>query len=121
MSKKIEKLDETNPYVEQTLISLPQSLDLPTEFSVGICTIILLVINLPTNHRKCSIGESIVGNFLSIGKSIGNKKILVSIDLLIEKASKKKLPASFRQYFSRQNIVCNFVSNYLKIFKKNIF
>jgi len=90
MSKKIEKLNETNRYVEQTLISLPQSLDLPTEFSVGICTIILLVINLPTNHRKCSISESIVGNFLSVSKFIGNKKILVPIDLLIEKASKKK-------------------------------
>ena len=28
--------------------SLPQSLDLPTEFFVGICTNIPLVINLPT-------------------------------------------------------------------------
>jgi hypothetical protein len=30
------------------VFTLPQSLYLPTEFSVGICTIILLIINLPT-------------------------------------------------------------------------
>jgi hypothetical protein len=30
------------------LFSLPQSLDLPMEFFVGVCTIISSVINLPT-------------------------------------------------------------------------
>jgi hypothetical protein len=31
-------------------------------------------------------------------------------------AQKKKLSASFRWYFSRQNTVCNSVGNYLKIY-----
>jgi hypothetical protein len=43
------------------------------------------------------------------------------MDLLTEKASKKKLPASLPRYFPQQNTVCNFVGNYLKIFKKNLF
>jgi hypothetical protein len=42
------------------------------------------------------------------------------MDLLTEKAPKKKLPASFRRYFPRQNTVYNFVVNYLKIFLKKI-
>jgi hypothetical protein len=36
------------------------------------------------------------------------------MDLLTEKARKKKLSASFRWYFPRKNTVCNFVGNYLK-------
>jgi hypothetical protein len=40
------------------------------------------------------------------------------MDLLMEKASKKNLPASFRRYFPRQNTLCNSVSNYLEILKK---
>jgi hypothetical protein len=41
------------------------------------------------------------------------------MDLLTEKArKKKKLSASFRQYFPWKNTVCNSVGNYLKIFLK---
>jgi len=62
-----------------------------------------LVINLPTKSpTEMLCRESCVGNFLSDGKSVGNKKILLPIDLLTENASKKKLPASFRQYFPQQ-------------------
>jgi len=42
------------------------------------------------------------------------------MDLLTEKAHKKKLPASFSRYFPRENTVYNFVANYLKIFFKKI-
>jgi CRISPR/Cas system-associated protein endoribonuclease Cas2 len=53
--------------------------------------------------------------------SVGNKKILLLMDLLTEKAHKKKLSASFRQYFPWKNTVCNSIGNYLKIFfKKSI-
>jgi len=39
------------------------------------------------------------------------------MDLLSEKhAKKKKLSASFRQYFPWKNTVCNSIGNYLKIF-----
>jgi hypothetical protein len=41
--------------------------------------------------RKVSVGESFIGNFLSVGKSVGNKNILLPMDLLIEKASKKNI------------------------------
>jgi hypothetical protein len=36
------------------------------------------------------------------------------MDLLTEKARKKKLSASIRRYFPRKNTVCNSVGNYLK-------
>jgi CRISPR/Cas system-associated protein endoribonuclease Cas2 len=55
---------------------------------------------------------------LFVGKSVGNKKILLLMDLPTEKTHKKKISASFRQYFPRKNIVCNSVGNYLKIFFK---
>jgi len=47
-------------------------------------------------------GESFIGNFLSVGKSAGNKKILLPTDLLTEQTRKKNLPASFRRYFPRK-------------------
>jgi hypothetical protein len=50
------------------------------------------------------------------------------MDLLTEKAPKKKLFTSFFQYFPRKtchiidrNTVCNFVGDYLKIFFKTIY
>ena len=50
------------------------------------------------------------------------------MDLLTEKAHKKKLFASFHQYFPRKachiidrNTVCNSVGDYLKIFFKTIY
>jgi hypothetical protein len=56
------------------------------------------------------------------------KKILLQMDLLTEKAHKKKLFASFHQYFPRKachiidrNTVCNSVGDYLKIFFKTIY
>jgi hypothetical protein len=46
------------------------------------------------------------------------------MDLLTEKTrkkKKKKLSVLFRRYFSRKNIVCNSIGNYLNIFfKKSI-
>jgi len=39
---------------------------------------------------------------LSVGKSVGNKKILLQIDLLTELTRKKKLPASFRRYIPQK-------------------
>jgi hypothetical protein len=88
-------------------ISLPQSLDLPTEFFIGICTA------LP-------FGESFVGNFLSVGKSVSNKKILLQMDLLTEKTG-KKITRFIPSEFPWKNTICNSVSNYLKIFLKNLF
>jgi len=57
-----------------------------------------------------------ISNFLFVGKFIRNKKIFLLMDLLTKKTNKNKLPASFRRYFPEQNIVSNFVGNYLKIF-----
>jgi hypothetical protein len=59
------------------------------EFFFGICTIIPLIINLPTkSSTKYSVGESFVDNFLSVS----NKTILLPMNLLTEKECKKKYP-----------------------------
>jgi len=56
---------------------------------------------------------------LSVGKSIGNKKNIITDGFTDGKGTqKKKLSASFSRYFPRQNTVCNSVGNYLKIFEK---
>jgi hypothetical protein len=57
---------------------------------------------------------------LSINKSVGNKKNILTDGFIDEKSEQKKLPASFYRYFPRQNTVCNSVGNYLKILKKSI-
>jgi hypothetical protein len=44
--------------------------------------------------EKCPIGESFIGNFLSVGKFVGNKKLLLPMDLLTEK-QKKNYPLHF--------------------------
>ena len=43
----LREIIEFNFIVYNEVLTLPQFLYLPMEFSVGICTIILLVINLP--------------------------------------------------------------------------
>jgi hypothetical protein len=58
---------------------------LPTEFSIGVRYIFRRYLIYQRNHRrKCSVGESFIDNFLSVGKSVGNKKILLPTDLLTE-------------------------------------
>ena len=37
------------------------------------------------HKQKCSVDESLVDNFLSVGKSVSNKEILLPMDLLTEK------------------------------------
>jgi glycerol-3-phosphate responsive antiterminator len=63
-----------------------------------------------------------------IGKSIGNKNILISMDLLTGKAQKKyKITRFILSVFPsgrlsyNQNTICNYVGDYLKIFLKNLF
>jgi hypothetical protein len=95
---------------------------LPTEFFILCKTRISSVINLPTKSRwKCSVYESFIGNFLFVGKSVGNKKkILLPMDLLTEQARKKNY--SFHSVgISSKNTIGNFVGNYLKTFLKNPF
>jgi hypothetical protein len=57
---------------------------------------------------------------LSVDKSVGNKKNILT-DGFTDRKGIKKLSASFRWYFPRKNTVCNSVGNYLKIFLKNPF
>jgi len=60
--------------------------------------------------------------------SDGNKKNIITDGFTDGKSAQKKLPASFRWYFpwedchiTKNNIVCNSVGDYLKIFLKNLF
>jgi hypothetical protein len=54
---------------------------------------------------------------LSVGKSVGNKQII----LPMEKACKKKNYPLHSVGISLGRSVCTFVGNYLKILKKNLF
>jgi len=58
---------------------------------------------------------------LSVGKSVGNKKNIITDGFTDEKSAQKKLSALFCWYIPQKNTVCNSVSNYLKIFLKNPF
>jgi len=60
------------------------------------------------------------GNFLFIGKFIGNKKILLLTELLTEQTRKKNIRFILSVYPSK-NTIGNFVGNYLKTFLKNPF
>ena len=66
--------------------TLPQSLYLQMDFSVGI------LIYQQNHQQRCSVGESFVINFLFVGKSVGNKNILLLMDLLIKKVPKTIYP-----------------------------
>jgi hypothetical protein len=56
------------------------------DFSVGI------LIYQQNHQQRCSVGESFVINFLFVGKSVGNKNILLLMDLLIKKVPKTIYP-----------------------------
>jgi hypothetical protein len=55
-------------------ITIPKILYLPTEFSIGIYTIIPSAINLLMGSWM----ECFVGNFLFVGKFVSNKKIFIT-------------------------------------------
>jgi hypothetical protein len=63
---------------KKIIFSLQDLTVLPTEFFRRSKTHIPSVINYQRNHRRSiSVGESFVGKFFSVGKSVGNKKILL--------------------------------------------
>ena len=69
-------------------ITIPKILYLPTEFSIGIYTIIPSAMNLLMGSWM----ECFVGNFLFVGKFVSNKKkYLLLIDLLMGKVRQKQI------------------------------